>query len=143
MKKSNQLFINFYNDFVIVALTLLLFIVVTAIISMMLNGSKVDGIANGIYWGLSLGLISFYYLRRQFSILITIVQTILNTILTILQFYILDIIFGDLILVYGTFGDFFIAILVPVLLAINKQLLDYLANKINAQKSNKKPIEIN
>jgi hypothetical protein len=89
-----------------------------------------------------LGVVTFYYFRGQFSLLLSTIQAILNVALTVLQFLGLDLLLGDSDLSKIAYGYVFIVIFIPTLLAINKQLLDYLTTKVNGQKRNKKPIEI-
>lgn len=132
-KRQNTSYIKTFNiDFIVAAFSLLIFLVVGTICSIAVTGEIVYGL-NG---ALALGLIAVYYLRGQFNFIWTILQLIINAGLTFLcASYLLK----DTGIIKIPYGFWLTFILVSTLISLNKQLLDNLTQKLNAQKREKQP----
>ncbi|WP_167517097.1 hypothetical protein [Hydrotalea flava] len=142
MNKKQTILTKFYNDIIVITFSLLFFIVTTTIISMMLSGSRIDGMFKGIYFGLGLSMATFYYLRGQFKILTTIIQALLNTALTVLTFFGMDYLIGDNETSKIAYGYVYILISIPLFITTYKQILDNFATKLNADKRAKEPVNL-
>jgi hypothetical protein len=124
----------FLTDFATVALSFLIFLAIMTITSIVVIGSREEGMGFGLIIGFVAGLATFYYFRGQFNLIWTILQIIVNGILTIGE------LFGVWWLLEGTtiseisYGYLLILISIPSLISINKQIIDHLTIQMNGQK---------
>ncbi len=135
-------FRTFYSDFIVTTFSLLLLMVVGTIGSIIVTGSREEGMAYGLIGGLGLGLIAFYYLRGQFNFIWTVLQLTINAGLTVGEFLGVSYLLKDTGVSEISYGYVLIFISVPTLISINKQLLDILTKKLNAEKRVKQPMQI-
>lgn len=132
----------FYSDFIVTTFSLLLFMVFGTMGSIIVTGSREEGMVYGLIGGLALGLITFYYLRGQFNFIWTAMQLIINAGMTVGQFLGVSYLLNDTGIAEISYGYVLIFISVPTLISINKQLLDSLTKKLKAEKRTKEPIRI-
>ena len=133
---------TFYSDFIVISFSLLLLIVVVTIGSIVVTGDTIVGMIYGPIGGLAMGLFTFYYLRGQFNFIWSFLQLIANTGLTVGEFLGASYLLIDNGVVKISFSYFLIFISVPTFIAINKQLLDSLTKKLNAERRLKQPLQI-
>lgn len=132
----------FYNDFIVTIFSLLLLMIVGTIGSIIVTGSREEGMGFGLIGGLAMGLIVFYILRGQYNFIWTILQLTINAGLTVGEFLGVDYLLKDTGISEISYGYVLVFISVPTLISINKQLLDGLTKKLNAEKRLKQPIQI-
>lgn len=135
-------FRTFYSDFIVTTFSLLLLMVVGTIGSIVVTGSREEGMVYGLIGGLALGLITFYYLRGQFNFIWTVLQLTINAGLTVGEFLGVSYLLKDTGIAEISYGYVLIFISVPTLISINKQLLDSLTKKLNAERRVKQPFQI-
>lgn len=135
-------FRTFYSDFIVTTFSLLLLMVVGTIGSIIVTGSREEGMVYGLLGGLALGLIVFYYLYGQFKLIWTVLQVTVNAGLTAGEFLGVSYLLKDTGISEISYGYVLIFISVPTLISINKQLLDNLTKKLNADRREKKPFQI-
>jgi hypothetical protein len=116
--------------------------VVGTISSIVVTGSREEGMVYGLIGGLVLGLITFYYLRGQFNLIWTVLQLTINAGLTVGEFLGVSYLLKDTGIAEISYGYVLIFISVPTLISINKQLLDSLTKKLNAERRLKQPFQI-
>ena len=141
-QQQNSYFRTFYSDFIVTTFSLLLLLAVGTIGSIIVTGSREEGMVYGLAAGLVLGLIAFYYFRGQFNFIWTALQLTINAGLTIGEFLGVSHLLKDTGISEISYGYVLIFISVPTLISINKQLLDNLTRRFNGQKREKQPIQI-
>lgn len=135
-------FKTFYIDFIVLTFSLILLLVVVTIGSIIVTGSREEGMVYGLIGGFALGLILFYYLRGQFNFFWTVLQWTINAGLTVGEFLGVSYLLKDTGISDISYGYVLIFISVPTLISINKQLLDKLSENLNVAKRLRKPFRI-
>lgn len=141
-RQHNSYFRTFYSDFIVTTFSLLILLVIGTIGSIIMTGSREEGMVYGLIGGLVLGLIAFYYLRGQFNFFWTVLQLTINAGLTAGEFFGVSYLLRDTGISEISYGYVLIFISIPALISINKQLLDSLTKKLNGGKRVKEAIRI-
>lgn len=141
-QQNTSYFRTFYSDFIVTTFSLLLLMVVGTIGSIIVTGSREEGMVYGLIGGLALGLIAFYYIRGQFNFIWTLLQLTINAALTVGEFLGVSYLLNDTGISEISYGYVLIFISVPTLISINKQVLDNLTKKLNAEAREKQPFQI-
>ena len=142
MTNNQSILTKFYNDIIVISFSLLFFIVTTTIISMIISGSRLDGMFKGLCFGFGLSMTTFYYLRGQLKIWTTIIQAVVNSAFTVFTFLGLDYLIDNTETTTVAFGYVKILISIPIFISTFKQILDRFALILNAVKREKKPINL-
>lgn len=141
-KQTDSYFKTFYSDFIVITFSILILLAIGTMVLISFTGSREDGLVYGLFCGLGLGLIIFYYLRGQFNFICTIIQLTINAALSVVEFLGISFLLKHTRISELSYGYVLIFISVPTLISLNKQLLDSLAKKLNAQKREKQPLQI-
>jgi hypothetical protein len=109
--------------------------------SIIVTGSREEGMSYGLIIGLASGFKAFYYVRGQFNFIWTFLQLIINSGLTVVEFFGVYYLLKNTGISEISYGYLLIFISLPALASINKQTLDYFAKKLNAESRIKQPMK--
>jgi len=121
-------------DFLTVALTFTVLLVVITILSITVIGSREEGMGFGVIIGFAAGLGVFYYLRGQFNLSWTLGQITANAVLTIGEFYLFSSILDGSAISELSYGYLLIIVSAPALISVNRQLIDSLTIQLNGRR---------
>ena len=138
---KNSCFRMFYFDFIVATFSMLVFMLVWTIGSIIVTGSREEGMSYGLIIGLASGFKAFYYVRGQFNFIWTFLQLIINSGLTVVEFFGVYYLLKNTGISEISYGYLLIFISLPALASINKQTLDYFAKKLNAESRIKQPMK--
>lgn len=130
-----------YEDAVTLILTLLLTVITGTIILITISGDRESGMVYGLYTGLTITVTLFFYLRTYFNFWVTLLQIIIGSALTFSETMLVGFIFSKTRFIELNYGYIFILTVIPILWSINKQVLDIIAEKLNAPKRKGKRFE--
>jgi hypothetical protein len=126
---------TFMTDFFTVTLVFTVLLFAMTILSIVVIGSREEGMGFGVIIGFVAGLAVFYYFRGHFNLRWTIGQVIVNAGLTIGEFYLVSDLFDGSSISELSYGYVLIIISVPTLISLNRQLIDFLTAKVNGEGS--------
>jgi hypothetical protein len=104
-----------------------LLIVISTFCSIIVTGSREEGMVYGLIGGFIMGLIFFYYLRAKFRFWTAALQLTINAVVSIGEFLVIRNFTDDMEISRLSYGYVLVFISLPTLISINKQLLDNLA----------------
>ena len=130
------------NDVIFSVFSLFLLTAISTSASIMVTGSREEGMAYGLICGFFLGLMIFYYLRAKFSAITTVLQIIINAGLSFGEFFVISHLTENMKISKLSYGYILIFISVPIFLSLNKQLLDNLAKIVPMKLREKQPVQI-
>src|SRR5690242_16339754 len=116
----------FLIDFMVIALLFVVFLFLMTVVSIMITGSREDGMGIGVVIGFISGLSVFYYFRGRFNFIWSLMQVLVNMVLSSAAIFGIVLLFKNSAVIDTSYGYPFIAISVPAVISINKKIIDNL-----------------
>jgi len=129
-KSINSFFRSFFSDLIVVIVTLLTLISLSIAVSEIIVNNRDEGIGVGIVIGFGLGIFALYGLMGRFNFVWTMIQAILNIVITFAEYWVIIRLFRSVLIFHTDIGVMlYIIILTTTIISLNKQLLDSFAIK--------------